>query len=126
MVLTASYQRPCQATLIVRTEDGEEWEATEEDLRRFKLAKPSDLYRRAIDLLCEAAECSERDLGRVESLEALNDVRYTIECALLYDHSPWADADGTPWDREDADSSRAIKARLKALFNPGPSSESGA
>lgn len=96
-IMTASYQRPVKATLIVRLENGEEWEATPDDLEAFDAGRRRDIYARAERLLTEA-------LGYDDDLtnyEGPNLVRYLMECAIVYDHSPWADANGEPWPKDD-------------------------
>lgn len=114
MAITTTYQRPRTATLIVRTEDGDEWKATEADLDRFGYTKPSDLYARAADMVAEA--CGITDWAHAP--EAAQAVRYLIECAICYDHSPWADANGDPWTGEDTDTTRAIIAAALTATNP--------
>lgn len=95
---TATFERPVLAHLVVRTEHGEEWDATDTDLDRFRLGRRLDLDRRAQQLLREALGLEPGDSWP----EKANAVRYMIECALMYDHSPWADENGRPWEGEDS------------------------
>lgn len=115
--LSATYERPVPATLVVRLENGEEWEATAEDLARFRVADRLDLYARFSDLLVAALGLPEgTDLTRDEAHEGANLVRYLVECALMYDHSPWADEHGQPWP-EDQDGEREdFRERLQSYL----------
>lgn len=100
--LTAKYERPVPATLVVRLETGEEWEATAEDLARFGAAVKLDLYSRFSDLLVEALGLEPgTDLTRDDAHHGANLVRYLVECAVVFDHSPWANEHGQPWPEDD-------------------------
>jgi hypothetical protein len=111
---TATYSRPVKAKLIVRTEHDEEWEATPEDLLKFGYAKKMDMYISTCDMLTQALGPE----GDIE-LSPANDVRYMIECALMYSHSPWARADGTPWpDGEDQETGDRVRAAIKKALTP--------
>lgn len=44
--ITATYDRPTEATLMVRLANGEEWEATHDDLLKFGVAPRTDVYNR--------------------------------------------------------------------------------
>lgn len=108
--LSARYERPVPAMLVVRLENGEEWEATTEDLARFGAGVRLDLYSRTSDLLVEALGLEAgTDLTRADEHHGANLVRYLVECALMYDHSPWADEHGEPWpEDEDGEDFREV------------------
>lgn len=109
---TVTFDRPVAAKLLVRLETGEEWEASPEDLARFGYGKRLDLYVRAASLLAEGLGLEHFD--ELAHHEGPNLVRYVLECAIMYNHSPWADSDGQPWpedeDRED------YQAQLRAVI----------
>ncbi len=78
---TAMYQRPVEAKLIVRTEHGEEWEATPGDLEKFRAITMSKAYGRFLDAWQQAL----RVFGFDDIVEAdLNPIRYVVECAICY------------------------------------------
>jgi hypothetical protein len=106
-----TFERPVKATLVVRLENGDEWDATEEDLDRFGYGRKLGIYGDISDMLLEAMGVEnypEDSVGQA--------VRYLVECAIMYDHSPWAREDGTPWDGEDAESVDRLKAAYKHLL----------
>lgn len=112
---TASFDRPVQGKLWVRLENGEEWEARPEDLEKFRLRDPVELYARFNRLLVEGLELEPgTDLTEGDVLEGANLVRYLAECALVYDHSPWADEHGKPWPEDDGGES--FQERLRAYL----------
>lgn len=106
-----TYDRPVRAALIVRLDNGDEWEAGPEDYERFGLGRRLDIYDRAEKMLREG-------LG-IEPGSRLPDgpilVRYLIECAICYRHSPWADENGEPWPRDDDDEPPFME-QLRAVF----------
>lgn len=107
-----SYQRPVMAKLIVRLDNGEEWEAGPEDLKRFDLAKPLDLYVRTDALLREAFGVEDWD-----DHPAGNLVRYLVECGICYRHSPWANDAGEPWARDEDDDGPTFLDEFRAAFD---------
>lgn len=74
-----TYDRPVEATLIVRLANGEEWKVTNDDLERFGLCRRSDTYylfrRHLFDILEQAglvhAALSEARLRPVARLAEL-------------------------------------------------------
>jgi len=84
--MNASYDRPVTATLIVRTEHGEEWEASAEDLRKFGAVPADTVYHRFVDWVDQALATAGVNMSVNES--PLNPLRYALECAAYYDHLP--------------------------------------
>ncbi len=100
-VPTAVYDRPVKAKLVVRLDDGEEWDATYDDLKNeFRLESPSVCYWRFSDsltkLLDEAGLLDRKDITSAH----LNVIRYLAETAIvnpdLLDHpdADWSDVAG--------------------------------
>lgn len=114
---TASFNRPTEGRLWVRCDNGDEWEATDDDLAKFGLARRLDLYRRASALLVEGLRLEPGYDLTDEGESGANAVRYLIECALMYDHSPWANENGEPWPDEDGDGDE-FRDRLRAALLP--------
>jgi hypothetical protein len=110
---SATYDRPAKATLVVRTEHGEEWDAAPEDLLKFGYANKLDLYTRTHGMLVEA-------LGSEEALDSspANDLRYMLELAITTDFSPWARKDGTPWGKEDAEAGERNRVAIRQALSP--------
>lgn len=119
MPAPVTYDRPVGAKLVVRLDNGDEWDATDEDLKRFDLARPLDLYNRFHELFVEAL-----GIDRFKDLDegcAAHAVRYLVECALTAPWSPWAQEDGTPWPEEDQDAGEKIRDLIRrALGDPRP------
>lgn len=110
--LTASFDRPTKATLMVHLENGEEWEASQADLKKFGFVRRLDTYHRAHDMLLEAFGLEDYDDDSF-----VNDIRYVVECAVAYDHSPWADENGVPWPaEEDTSAADDLRARLRCVL----------
>jgi hypothetical protein len=99
---TVAVQRPVKASLYVKTEHGEEWLATEEDLDRFRLVQRSVAYAHLISSL-ESAGMDPSD--RHSSL------RYLIERSV-YSGQPLDPNDDDPNDDSDA----GYIARLRRSF----------
>lgn len=93
----ATYDRPIKATLHVHLDNGESWEATPEDLERFRLVNRHNAYITFDDALSKAL----RDpglIGRDVTDAQLNPVRYLVETAIVHpdlldhpDHEGWRD-----------------------------------
>lgn len=98
-----TFQRPVAAKLWVRLANGDEWIAGPDDLAKFGLGNKLDLYIRARNMLAEGIGLEPGEIPGNDRYETANLVRYLIECALMYDHSPWADSDGEPWSTDDED-----------------------
>ena len=82
---TASYERPVKARLVVRLENGEEHDATTDDLERFGLVASLDAYMRfdeALGLVLRRAGLVTGDITDAR----LNPVRYLVETALRHPH----------------------------------------
>lgn len=84
-----TYDRPVKATLLVRLENGEEWEATPEDLEKFHLVNRLDAYMTFNRALTKALTeqgllggDGPRDLTDTE----LNPVRYLGEISITMPH----------------------------------------
>lgn len=87
MIYTTKVERPITATLWVRAENGDEWQATDEDLDRFKLL-PRDAYVKARIELEKFLDCDftkYKEDGSTPVLEAVNLVAYLIEAFATYD-----------------------------------------
>jgi len=111
--IEATFNRPVKATLVVRTGNDEEWEATTEDLDKFQLARKSDMYLRIVQMFAEGLGLKHFD--ELSDHEGPNIIRYIIECGIYYDHTPWANAQGEPWPENEEDEV-SYKDRLRATF----------
>lgn len=83
--MKADFMRPVSGTLMVMLPGGEMWEATDEDLRKFGLAKWTQAYHHFDDhltkVLAEAGLLNDRhDLTKA----ALNPLRYLAEVSACY------------------------------------------
>jgi hypothetical protein len=86
-----TYDVPVKATLRVRLSNGREWDATDEDLRKFGLDSRLDCYMRFDDALRKTLFDAGLLGTRGDITEsALNTVRYLAEIAInhpdLLDH----------------------------------------
>ncbi|WP_173056951.1 hypothetical protein [Phytohabitans houttuyneae] len=78
-----TYDRPVEATLIVRLANGDEWKAREEDLAKFDLVRRLDAYAAFDDHLSKILH--EAGLIQRELTEAqLNPLRYLVELAICH------------------------------------------
>jgi hypothetical protein len=78
-----SYDRPVEAKLYVHLDNGEQFEAGPEDLKRFRLVRDLDAYMVFETKLREVL--SEAGLIERDTTEAcLNPLRYLVETALCY------------------------------------------
>lgn len=85
---TATIPRPMGVRLVVKCDDGTEWDATEDDLARFSLADQGVTYlrfRKALVEIMEDAGLLDRDVTDLE----LNPIRYLVESCIYLD--PTAD-----------------------------------
>jgi hypothetical protein len=99
--MDASYDRPTKATLIVRLANGEEWEATPEDLAKFRLVTRNDAYmgfRRALENVLTNHGLLDYDSSEYREITdaELNPLRYFVETAVCYpdlldhtEHEAW-------------------------------------
>jgi len=121
-----TYDRPVKATLIVRLDNGDEWEAGPEDYPRFGLGVRLDLYVRTAQMLADGL-----GLGGFDDLTdhpGPNLVRYIIECGICYRHSPWADENGKPWPKDEDDihgEAPTYKDQLRAVFATTEATDAG-
>lgn len=82
--LSATYQRPVPAKLIVRLDNGEEWEAKSEDLRQFSLVLDYVAYQRFTHEL-DAILRNAKVLPSADLTDAyMNPIRELVETVLLY------------------------------------------
>lgn len=78
-----TYDRPVQARLVVMLDNDESWDATPEDLKRFNLVSPSDIFNFADKALDAAiAQAGDRDVTEVR----INPLRRLFEIACIYQH----------------------------------------
>lgn len=74
MTFTTKYQRPVPAKLVVQLENGEQWDATAEDLKNFNLFNGNDVFREHLRLLegrlGQLAEAANLDSNDVENTDA--------------------------------------------------------
>lgn len=106
--MTTTFDRPVAAKLIVRLDNGEEWEATPEDLEKFRLVNRNDAYTtvrtalidilRKHGLLAQPGGHSDGEAREELTDTELNPLRYFIETALAYpdlldlpEHAGWPD-----------------------------------
>lgn len=79
--LPATFDRPTKAKLLVVAENGESWEPSAADLKRFGLIDAASAAQRwrswARDIIGAAPEDTE-----------LSVIAYSVDCALLYSHMP--------------------------------------
>jgi len=113
--MTASFDRPVKGQLWVRLDNGDEWKAGPDDLGKFGLGNKLDLYVRARDMLAEGLGLPPGEIPGDDRYDAANLVRYLIECALMYAHSPWANEKGEPW-AEDAEYGDDVREALQAAL----------
>lgn len=78
MTFTTKYQRPVSAKLVVQLENGEQWDATAEDLQNFNLFNGNDAFREHLRLLegrlgqlAEAANLDSDDIANTDAYGAL-------------------------------------------------------
>lgn len=109
-----TYERPMRASLIVRLENGDEWEASAQDLDRFGYGRRLSIYTRTAQMLAEGLGLSHFD--ELTDHPRPNLVRYLIECGVMYRHSPWADENGEPWPRDEDDDEPPFMEQLRAAF----------
>jgi hypothetical protein len=96
---TATYTEPVKATLRVRLANGREWDATDEDLRKFGLDSRLDCYMRFDDALRKTLHDAGLLGTRGDITDAaLNAVRYLAEIAIGHpdllnhpEHEGWKD-----------------------------------
>lgn len=94
--LAATYERPVQGRLFVHLDNGESWEATPQDLTRFRLVERLDAYgqfRRALE-----AALARAGIDAAATTAVLGPVRYLVEIAIMHpelldhpDHLGWVD-----------------------------------
>lgn len=79
-----TYEVPVQATLVVRLDNGKEWEAKSEDFVKFGLVDGREAYWRFCDklsrALCQYSGLTEGDLINA----AVNPIRYLAEVIFCY------------------------------------------
>lgn len=73
-----TYNRPVDATLHVHLDNGETWEATAEDMKKFGLVKRLDVYSLLDKKLREGLPLD--DITDAE----INPLRYLFEVVLMY------------------------------------------
>lgn len=88
-----TYDRPVPATLQVRLGNGDTFEASPEDLKKFGYLKRddvfSDMYHRLIDMFVEAGlmgEGDRRDMTDLEISPLYNFFSYVLNHPTLIDH----------------------------------------
>lgn len=99
---SVTYAEPVEATLRVRLTNGREWDATDEDLRKFGLDSRLDCYMRFDDALRRVlADAGLLDDGDEVTDSALNVVRYLAEISINHpdlldhpEHEGWKDVVG--------------------------------
>lgn len=94
---TTTYDRPVPAKLVVHLDNGETWDATEEDLANFGYVSKFTAYRRFEQTLRTTlinAGLIDRKLTEAQ----LNPLRHLIEVALVHpemldhpEHTGWSD-----------------------------------
>ena len=81
MTFTATFDRPVPATLHVHLANGEQFEASAEDLARFGLVPRREIYRRFQDHLLGVLQAADAQLDGLTAT-ALNPLRYLVELAV--------------------------------------------
>lgn len=82
-----TYNRPVAAKLIVRLENGEEWEAKPEDLDQFGYTSKLDTYDEFQKALQQAVNVSREDIPEryVDLIKtSLNPIRYLAEQVIMF------------------------------------------
>lgn len=95
---TTQYERPVTARLVVRLDNGEEWEATPDDLKQFNLTETSEAYsrfERALSALLTSAGLIRGDVTDAK----LNIVRYLAETAIVFPELLELDKRGSEWGK---------------------------
>lgn len=92
-----TYDRPVDAKLVVQLSNGERWDATEADLKRFGLAERSEMYAAFDVALRDALTSNGVPVSDITDVE-LNPLRYLVEVVICYpdllthaDHDRWSD-----------------------------------
>lgn len=83
MGVVTSYDRPVKATLLVRLDNGEEWEATPEDMAGFGYVDRLNAYG-AFDDHLRNLLIREGLIERRTTEARLNPLRYIAELAICY------------------------------------------
>lgn len=78
-----TYDRPAAATLHVKLENGETWEATPEDLDKFGYVKRLDAYLLFDDHISEALRAASL-IGKDITDARINPLRYIVELAICH------------------------------------------
>lgn len=81
--MAVTYDRPVEATLIVRLANGDEWKAKDEDLERFGYAQRLGAYiafQRHLTRILTDAGLIAGDLTKAR----LNPLRYLAELAIMH------------------------------------------
>jgi hypothetical protein len=112
----ATYDRPINARLIVRLDNGDEWEADEEDLQKFGFLNGHNAYirweRHISGLLREAGLLGNGDITDTE----INAFRYITELILCYPEDFLSHADGEI-NKEVVDIERNLRSVVERSSN---------
>lgn len=88
-----TYEVPVPAKLMVKLANGQEWEATPDDLRKFNLETRGSAYRRFSVALAETLRDADLLSGNDLTDAELNPLRYLVELcshddvSIYYDES---------------------------------------
>jgi hypothetical protein len=80
---SVTYERPVEASLVVRLANGEEWKAKPEDLARFGYIQQADAYmafQRHVTTVLLDAGLVDRELTEAR----INPLRYLVELAVMH------------------------------------------
>jgi hypothetical protein len=93
--MSPTYDRPQKATLYVRLESGETWEAKPEDLEKFNLVSRHEAYMTFDDAWSKILRRDDLVTGDITNA-LLNPVRYLVETAIAHpdlldheEHGEW-------------------------------------
>lgn len=90
--MTATFNRPVAGRLVVMLDNGDSWDATPDDLMKFRLADPYEGYRRFNNKLVEVMANAGLLGGGDDATDlALNPMRYFVELSIMYSNNELLD-----------------------------------
>lgn len=106
------YQRPVKAKLVVRLDNGEEFEATAADFAKFNLVSRADVYKGFRDGLTQILEVGGYSVDPTEA--AVNILRHLVEQTVRWGEP--VNLKGNGDDREMAAEILMIEEALRAAW----------
>lgn len=121
---TANFERPLRGRLLVELDtigdaDPERFVPNAEDLARFDLVNKYAVYERIKQVLGEGFGGDLED----DSDDRLCALRYAVECAIFYDHTPWSNSEGEAWAEDDPEDQSTTRGILRQWHQANPVTE---